>query len=278
MPGLLVPRRRRAPGRHLGFTDVTLGGPFATPRARITVSCHWTSFAHSNRSGWRMVLGAVSGIETSSLRSSTGKCKQPGFHRADTCARASRQVSALFDPRTMTDSPALHPFHSSRSSPAFRRNSIGSMPGLCSFVPTAANWRDSQNSSCAPKKRIPEAARLRPARTTAIRREASPIAEDTVVARAVSPGQDDRNSRGDGPTFAALRRLRLRNWPTPLAKPDWSETPSLDSAACCLGLPWSPQIRPSFRYVPSAGTQIHWLRAGATTPGTMPADPAKFEN
>jgi hypothetical protein len=30
---------RRAPGRHLGFTDVTLGGPFATPRARWTVSC-----------------------------------------------------------------------------------------------------------------------------------------------------------------------------------------------------------------------------------------------
>jgi hypothetical protein len=114
------------------------------------------------------------------------------------------------------------------------------------------------------------AARLRPARTTAIRREAPPVAEDTVVARVASPGQDDRNSRGDGPTFAALRRLRLRNWPTPLVKPNWSETPSLDSAACCLGLPWSPQIRPSFRYVPSAGTQINWLRADATVPGTSP--------
>ena len=79
MPGLLVPRRRRAPGRHLGFTDVTLGGPFATPRARITVSCIWTSFPHSNRSGWRMVLGAVSGIETSSLRSSSGKDSSPVF-------------------------------------------------------------------------------------------------------------------------------------------------------------------------------------------------------
>jgi hypothetical protein len=39
---------RRAPGRHLGFTDVTLGGPFATPRARITVSCRWTSLAICN--------------------------------------------------------------------------------------------------------------------------------------------------------------------------------------------------------------------------------------
>jgi hypothetical protein len=37
------------------------------------------SFAHSNRSGWRMVLGAVSGIETSSLRSSVEKKASPGF-------------------------------------------------------------------------------------------------------------------------------------------------------------------------------------------------------
>ena len=115
-------------------------------------------------------------------------------HRAATCARALHQVSARFRPRTMTDSPALHPLHSSRSSPAFRRNSIGSMPGLRSFVPTAANSRDSQNSSCAPGKAkhrwsrgfarprpaiwcdashiTPDqsnmAARLRPARTTAL--------------------------------------------------------------------------------------------------------------
>ena len=63
---------------------------------------------------------------------------------------------------------------------------------------------------------------------------------------------------------------RPKKWPTSLIKPNWSETPSLDSAACCLGLPWSPEIRPSFRYVPSAGTQIHWLRAVATGPGTSP--------
>jgi hypothetical protein len=71
---------------------------------------------------------------------------------------------------------------------------------------------------------------------------------------------------------------RPEEWPTSLIKPNWSETPSLDSAACCLGLPWSPQIRPSFRYVPSAGTQIHWLRADATVPGTSPADPADVEH
>jgi hypothetical protein len=84
----------------------------------------------------------------------------------------------------------LHPLHSSRSSPAFRRNSIGSMPGLCSFVPTAANWRDSQNSSCAPGEAShqwsrgfarPEPAIARDAshgQDTAIRREAPPVAED----------------------------------------------------------------------------------------------------
>ncbi len=99
-----------------------------------------------------------------------------------------------------------------------------------------------------------------------------------MVARVASPGQDDRNSRGDGPTFAALRRLRLRNWPTPLAKPNWSETPSLDYAASCLGLPWSPQIRPSFRYVPSAGTQIRWLRADATVPERFQQTRQKVEH
>jgi len=45
------------------------------------------------------------------------------------------------------------------------------------------------------------------------------------------------NNRGDGPAFAALRRLRLRNWPPPLEKPNQSETPSLDFTACRLRFP-----------------------------------------
>ena len=60
-----------------------------------------------------------------------------------------RQASALFRPRTTTDSPAFQPLHSSRSSPAFRKKSVCSMPSFHSFVPPAANCRDSQNSSCA---------------------------------------------------------------------------------------------------------------------------------
>ena len=114
---------------------------------------------HSNRLGCPTLLArAGSGIETSSLRSSVGKGNSPGFTEPTLPRKRSGQVSARFRPRTSwevrhgPDSPALHPLHSSRSSPAFRRNSIGSMPGLRFFVPTAANSRDSQNSSCAPGK------------------------------------------------------------------------------------------------------------------------------
>jgi len=46
-------------------------------------------------------------------RSSVGKRKQTGAHRADTCARASRQVSALFGPRPCrTHQFAASPFRS----------------------------------------------------------------------------------------------------------------------------------------------------------------------
>ena len=147
------------------------------------------------------------------------------LHRADTCARASHQVSARFRPRTnwetghRPDSPALHPLHSSRSSPAFRRNSIGSMPGLRSFVPTAANWRDRQKRRARPEKKIPEAARLRPARTTAIRREAPPIAEDTVVGREASPGQGIGSSREHGHFPDATLRWRFVSPPGNMADP-----------------------------------------------------------
>ncbi len=57
---------RRAPGRHLGFTDVTLGGPFATARTRRTsqvVGC-WSCISTVQVGG---ALSALSGIETSSL-------------------------------------------------------------------------------------------------------------------------------------------------------------------------------------------------------------------
>lgn len=89
---------------------------------------------------------------------------------------------------------------------------------------------------CGDKNKM--AARLRPARKllardashgqdSAIQREALPIAEGKHISTArLRPVQGISNSRGDGPAFAALRRLRLQNWPTPLEKPNWSETPA----------------------------------------------------
>jgi len=54
-------------------------------------------------------------------------------------------------PAPVTDSSAFQPLHSSRSSPAFRKKSICSMPGFYSFVSTAANCRDRQSSQRAPR-------------------------------------------------------------------------------------------------------------------------------
>ena len=52
----------RAPARHHWFTDVIPGVPFATPRVRWTPSGVRMFFAHSNRLCWRMISGAVSGM------------------------------------------------------------------------------------------------------------------------------------------------------------------------------------------------------------------------
>jgi hypothetical protein len=111
----------------------------------------------------------------------------------------------------------LHPLHSSRSSPAFRRNSIGSMPGLRSFVPTAANWRDSQKPSCAPRKsKTPMVARLRPTRGPAIARDAS-HGQDTVIGREAPPGQEIGSSREHGHFPDATLRWRSISPPGTMA-------------------------------------------------------------
>ena len=66
--------------------------------------------------------------------------------------------------------------------------------------------------------------------------------------------------------------------PNSLAKPNWSETPSLDSAACWSRLRGRTKIsRPSFHYVPPAGTRIQWPRATATTPGHESRRPDKID-
>jgi len=54
----------------------------------------------------------------------------------------------------------------------------------------ASRWRDSPE--------IEMAARLRPTKEPAIRREALPVAEDKAIARKTSSGQDDSNNRETG--------------------------------------------------------------------------------
>ncbi len=100
----------------------------------------------------------------------------------------SCQVSARFRPRTMTDSPALHPLHSNRSSPAFRHK----IHWLHAWLPLIRFdgrklARQSGNKSCAPEDKngrettSGQQAIARDAshgQDIAIRREAPPIAED----------------------------------------------------------------------------------------------------
>ena len=92
-------------------------------------------------------------------------------------------------------SQAPFPFHS------FRRSQTAET-GTDSVAPGDSGIQRPRCSAYRPVSNM--AARLRPAKASALRREASPIAEDS------------GNNRGDDPAFAALRRLRLRNWPTPL--------------------------------------------------------------
>jgi hypothetical protein len=143
---------RRAPGRHLWFTDVIPGGPFATRAHASNVAGNRTSFVHSNRSGWRMIDARVRHGWNSQARPgcrremvrfaqniklqqmANRRCTSgspvwisafsPWLHRADTCT--SCQVSARFRPRTMTDSPALHPLHSTAAIRKQRRSAFAS--------------------------------------------------------------------------------------------------------------------------------------------------------
>ena len=117
---------RRAPGRHLWFTDVIPGGPFATRAHASNVAGNRMVFAHSNRSGLRMIDARVRHEWNSQARpgcrremvrfAQNNKLQQMAnrrctsgsplwisafsqwLHRADTCT--SCQVSARFRPRT----------------------------------------------------------------------------------------------------------------------------------------------------------------------------------
>ena len=150
--------------------------PFATPRTRRT-SQVIERFQGFPRAQLCHGFGAGSGGGNSSLRDSTGKSKAARRHRADTCTPLSRQASARFRPRPMTDSPFF-----ARSIRC--RTPLHRLRGMLSLIPTVANQRDSQKTSGA-SRRIQKAARLRPAKTSALARDAT-------------HGQDGGNSREIG--------------------------------------------------------------------------------
>jgi len=215
-------------------TNITLGGPFASPRTRPgslvieRFSCILTIQVVERFSARGQALNArrcapregepslhfrvallVSEVARLRLRPGSNR---PRLHRADACARASHQVSARFRPRTTTDSPvcnrstpvapALHSAGTASApclayAPSFRRSQTGetvrtarARPGE-NETPTAAMLRISARTSNM-------AARLRPARTPQYGARLRLPPKTSALARAASPGQDDRNSRGDG--------------------------------------------------------------------------------
>ena len=107
---------------------------------------------------------------------------------------------------------------------------------------------------------------LRTGKTWQYRREALPIAEDKSISTArLRPVQGVSNRRETDQLLVAplifrciafrSRALHSQNWPDSLRKPNWTDTPALGFAACCLRFPLSPWNWPSFRYAPASGSR-----------------------
>ena len=107
---------------------------------------------------------------------------------------------------------------------------------------------------------------LRTGKTWQYRREAMPIAEDESNSTArLRPVQDVSNRRETDQLLVAplifrciafrSRALHSQNWPDSLRKPNWTDTPALGFAACCLRFPLLPWNWPSFRYAPASGSR-----------------------
>ena len=182
-------------------------------RASDVAGC-WTVIAPSNGLGWRMFWravrrGKVSGVDASSLRSSrqggerslslavapfgNSMLISPGRarHRAATCAvlasvaHAAPSVGPV--PRApVTDSPALPPLHYAALHSDGRKLSRPSGKHRAQSKGRDASHNGQESNM---------AARLRPARTPALWREATPIAEGKALARDASHGQDRSNRR-----------------------------------------------------------------------------------
>ena len=90
--------------------------------------------------------------------------------RAPGCPPArSRQASALFGPRTMTDSPAFRPLHSANAIRCGEEKGAAPTRTAIAAFRRRGNCRDSQERLVRARQAgTPEAARLRPASASAI--------------------------------------------------------------------------------------------------------------
>jgi hypothetical protein len=188
---------RRAPGRHLWFTDVIPGGPFATRAHASNVAGNRMVFVHSNRSGCRMMTRgsgmngtrklapAAAGRWFASLNKSNGEpplpsgspfwisAFSPWLHRADTCAWSGTGASAEPAP----DAPSCR--HGSAHARRLTRQLCTRSTPL-RFISQAAShfasFRRPQTVEtvksivCARRRKQPDG------------RKASPVAEDKAIA------------------------------------------------------------------------------------------------
>jgi len=151
-----------APGRLLRFADALTGGPFTTARASdLPRTANVTRHATSMRF-YSFCARAVRHPQSSPLRGSIGTGASRREESPPSQSRRQRLSGQAQAPNPLptrslgTVSPAHEleagprpdsqlgtaPLQSFQ--PAFRKKSVCSMPSFHSFIPTAANWRDSQ--------------------------------------------------------------------------------------------------------------------------------------
>ena len=183
-----------APARHLWFTNVTLGVPFATPRTRRASQVIERFSCHPTVAGWRMILGAGSGGKTSSLRSSQGRTlaitrgRLVGFGMVAVCK----------DPVVTEPTLALVP------RAKYRHASAAPLAGLITFRPLHSISLQFRRSPVRLAPTFPFHSFRRPQTAETVRNSGAPkdsrgrdaphIGQDRQYGRATSSGQDISNS------------------------------------------------------------------------------------
>ena len=229
------------------------------------------SFVRSYRGGSRSCSAISPSLVGCGVEPSRRRRRNARRHRADACARSSRQVSARFR-RTLAGLINLHPLHS--ISLQFRRLHFRSIRSDGRKLP--------RPSKTAVRPKIPEAAmlrisaktgnmaaRLRPAKTTAIARDAS-HGQDTAIAprgfaRCKTPALTVRSAISAPPPFRKLHCSGQKQ-PNSLVKPDWSDTTAAGCGQVCRARPCCHRV--AAHALRSAVVESEYLAgAGATAPG-----------